>query len=73
MQEPAGYVVNPALIERQIAGSFVYGPSALFLQECTVKDSRIEQTNFDSYDSMRIANTPKVECIIMASGDFGAG
>ena len=33
-----GYAVNPAQIERQIAGSFVYGLSALFYQECTVKD-----------------------------------
>src|SRR5438552_9135887 len=31
-----GYAVKPAQIERQVAGSFVYGLSALFLQECTV-------------------------------------
>jgi len=62
------YAVNPAQIERQIAGSFVYGLSALFFQECTVKDGRIEQTNFDSYNSMRIAQMPKVESIIMPSG-----
>ncbi|KPK19888.1 MAG: aldehyde dehydrogenase [Betaproteobacteria bacterium SG8_41] len=62
------YAVNPAQIERQIAGSFVYGLSALFFQECTVKNGRIEQTNFDSYNSMRIAQMPKVESIIMPSG-----
>ena len=63
----------PAQIERQIAGSFVYGLSALFYQECTVKDGRIEQTNFDTYDSMRISEMPKVECIIMPSGGFWGG
>jgi isoquinoline 1-oxidoreductase subunit beta len=68
-----GHAVNPAQIERQIAGSFVYGLSALFYQECTVKDGRIEQTNFDSYDSMRISDMPKVECIIMPSGGFWGG
>jgi len=47
--------------------------SALFYGECTVKDGRIEQTNFDSYDSMRISDMPKVECIIMASGGFWGG
>jgi isoquinoline 1-oxidoreductase subunit beta len=62
------YAVNPAQIERQIAGSFVYGLSALFYQECTVKNGAIEQTNFDTYDSMRIADMPKVESIIMPSG-----
>src|SRR5436190_697992 len=30
-----GYAVNPAQIERQVSGSFVYGLSALFFQECT--------------------------------------
>jgi len=63
-----GYAVNPAQIERQIAGSFVYGLSALFFQECTVKDGRIEQSNFTNYNSMRIAQMPKVESIIMPTG-----
>jgi isoquinoline 1-oxidoreductase beta subunit len=68
-----GYAVNPAQIERQIAGSFVYGLSGLFMEECTVKDGHIEQTNFHEYDSMRIAQMPKVEAIIMPSGGFWGG
>ena len=68
-----GYVVNPAQIERQIAGSFVYGLSALFYGGCTVKDGRIEQTNFDTYNSMRIDEMPKVESIVMPSGGFWGG
>jgi isoquinoline 1-oxidoreductase beta subunit len=63
-----GYAVNPAQIDRQVAGSFVYGLSALFMQECTVKDGRIEQENFNTYDSMRIAQMPRVESIIMPTG-----
>ena len=63
-----GYAVNPAQIERQVAGSFVYGLSAVFMEECTVKAGRIEQENFHSYDSMRIAQMPKVESIIMPAG-----
>jgi hypothetical protein len=42
----------------------------LLYGECTVKDGRIEQTNFDTYNSMRIAEMPKVESIIMPSGGF---
>jgi isoquinoline 1-oxidoreductase subunit beta len=67
-----GYAVNPAQIERQIAGPFVFGLSALFYQE-PVKDGRIDQTNFDSYNSMRIAEMPKVESIVMPSGGFWGG
>ncbi|MFL4970774.1 MAG: molybdopterin cofactor-binding domain-containing protein [Xanthobacteraceae bacterium] len=62
------FAVNPAQIDRQVAGSFVYGLSALFYQECTVKNGRIEQENFDTYDSMRIAQMPRVESIIMPAG-----
>ena len=68
-----GHAVNPAQIERQIAGSFVYGLSALFMEECTVKAGRIEQTNFNNYDSMRIGQMPKVESIVMPSGGFWGG
>ena len=68
-----GHVVNPAQVERQVAGSFVYGLSGLFYGGCTVKDGRIEQTNFDTYNSMRISEMPKVESIVMPSGGFWGG
>jgi isoquinoline 1-oxidoreductase beta subunit len=68
-----GHAVNPAQIERQIAGSFVYGLSALFYGECTVKNGRIEQENFDTYGSMRISEMPRVEAIVMPSGGFWGG
>jgi isoquinoline 1-oxidoreductase beta subunit len=65
------YAVNPAQIDRQVAGSFVYGLSAMAWQECTVKDGRMAELNFDTYNSMRIAQMPKVESIIMPSGGSG--
>jgi isoquinoline 1-oxidoreductase beta subunit len=68
-----GYVVNPAQVERQIAGSFVYGLSALFYGGCTVKDGKIEQTNFDTFNSMRINEMPKVESVMVPSGGFWGG
>jgi isoquinoline 1-oxidoreductase beta subunit len=63
-----GYAVNPAQIERQVSGSFVYGLSALFMQENTVKDGRIVEDNFHTFPSMRISQMPKVETIIIANG-----
>ena len=47
--------------------------SGLFYGGCTVKDGYIEQTNFDTYNSMRINEMPKVESIIMPSGGFWGG
>ncbi|HEX2654811.1 MAG TPA: molybdopterin cofactor-binding domain-containing protein [Xanthobacteraceae bacterium] len=68
-----GHAVNPAQIERQICGSFVYGLSAALYGECTVKDGQIEQTNFDDYNVLRMDEMPKVEPIVMPSGGFWGG
>jgi len=68
-----GHAVNPAQIERQVAGSFVYGLSAMLYGECTVNGGAIEQTNFDSYNVMRIDEMPKVEVVIVPTGDFWGG
>jgi isoquinoline 1-oxidoreductase beta subunit len=68
-----GHAVNPQQIEAQVEGSFVYGLSAALYSECTVKDGRIVQTNFDTYRVMRIHEMPKVETIVMPSGSFWGG
>ncbi len=68
-----GYAVNPQQIEAQVEGSFVYGLSAALHGECTVKDGRIEQTNFDTYRVLRMDEMPAVETIVVASGGFWGG
>jgi isoquinoline 1-oxidoreductase beta subunit len=68
-----GHMVNPAQIERQVEGSFVYGLSACLYGECTVNGGRMEQENFDSYEVVRMADMPEVETIIMPSGGFWGG
>ena len=68
-----GYAVNPQQIEAQVEGSFVYGLSAALYGECTVKNGRIEQSNFHNYPSLLLADMPKVETNIVASGGFWGG
>ncbi len=68
-----GNAVNPQQIEAQVEGSFVYGLSAALYQECTMKDGRIEQTNFADYPTLKLADMPKVETILMPSGGFWGG
>ena len=68
-----GYAVNPWLIERQVAGSFVYGLSAALYGQITVKDGVVEQTNFDSYNVLRMDEMPKVETALVPSGGFWGG
>jgi isoquinoline 1-oxidoreductase beta subunit len=68
-----GHAVNPQQIEAQIEGSFVYGLTAFLYGDITVKDGRVEQENFDTYQMMRLDQMPAVESIIMPSGDFWGG
>ena len=68
-----GVAVNPQQIEAQVAGSFVYGLSAALYSELTVKDGRVEQENFDTYPSMKLAAMPHVETTVMPSGGFWGG
>lgn len=68
-----GHAVNPAQIERQVEGSFVYGLSAALFGECTVKDGRMVEENFDTYPVVRMEDMPAVETIIMPSGGFWGG
>ena len=68
-----GHVVNPAQIDRQVAGSFVYGLSAALYGEITVKDGAVEQTNFDTYNVMRIDEMPDVETVLVPTNDFWGG
>ncbi len=68
-----GYAVNPQQIEAQVQGSFVYGLSAMLYGGLDVQDGAVVESNFDSYDSMRIADMPKVETILMPSGGFWGG
>ncbi len=63
-----GYAVNPAQIERQVSGSFVYGLSALFEEEITLEKGTVVQKNFDTFNSIRLYQMPKVETIIIQGG-----
>jgi isoquinoline 1-oxidoreductase beta subunit len=68
-----GHVVNPQQIEAQVEGSFAYGLSAALYGECTVKEGRIEQENFNTYPPIKMNEMPKVETIAMPSGGFWGG
>ena len=68
-----GYAVNPQQIEAQVEGSFAYGLSAALFGECTLKDGRIEQDNFNSYPVVQMRHMPAVETVLVPSGGFWGG
>jgi isoquinoline 1-oxidoreductase beta subunit len=68
-----GHVVNPLSVEMQVQGAIVYALTAALYGEITVKDGAAEQSNFDSYEMLRMADAPRVETVIVPSGGFWGG
>ena len=68
-----GYVVNPLSVEMQTQGAVIYALTAALYGEITIKDGGAEQGNFDDYQMLRLADAPKVETVIVPSGDFWGG
>ena len=69
----SGHVVNPLSVEMQTQGAVVYALTAALYGEITVKDGRAEQRNFDEYEMLRLADAPRVETVMVPSGDFWGG
>ena len=61
-----GAVVNPAGVAQQIASGIAFGLSAL-KSGVTIKNGRVEQSNFHQYDVVRMDEMPKVEVHIVPS------
>ena len=68
-----GYVVNPDTVQAQAEGSIVYALTAALYGEITIKDGRVEQTNFGDYDMLLIHQMPKVEAYPVPTGGFWGG
>jgi isoquinoline 1-oxidoreductase subunit beta len=63
-----GHVVHPDQVKAQIESGIVYGLSAALYGEISVKNGRIEQSNFDSYPVVRQADCPTIEVHLALSG-----
>jgi isoquinoline 1-oxidoreductase beta subunit len=68
-----GNVVNPLSIEMQTEGAVIYALTAALSGEITIKNGGVEQSNFDTYEMLRIADAPKVETVLAPSGNFWGG
>jgi isoquinoline 1-oxidoreductase beta subunit len=68
-----GHAVNPSQIEAQVQGSVAFGLTATLYGEMPIKNGRMTNLNFDSYEIMRLAEMPKVETVIVPTYDFWGG
>lgn len=68
-----GLTVNPNTIAAQIEGGAIYGLTAALYGAITFKDGRVEQSNFDNYQALRIEEAPHVETHIIPSAEPPGG
>jgi isoquinoline 1-oxidoreductase beta subunit len=68
-----GTVVNPDTVQAQIQSAVMFGTTAALYGEITLKNGKVEQSNFDSYQILRINEAPQVEVHIVPSSEPPGG
>src|SRR6267142_2127758 len=62
-----GTIVNPDTVQAQIQSGVIFGITAALYGQITLKDGRVEQTNFDTYQILRMNEAPAIEVYIIQS------
>jgi isoquinoline 1-oxidoreductase beta subunit len=68
-----GTVINPDTVRAQIQSAVMFGVTAALHGEITLKEGRVEQSNFDSYQILRMNEAPVVEVYIVQSSEAPGG
>jgi isoquinoline 1-oxidoreductase subunit beta len=68
-----GTVVNPDTVQAQIQSGIIFGATAALHGEITLKNGRVEQTNFDTYQVLRMNEAPAIEVHIVKSTEPPGG
>jgi isoquinoline 1-oxidoreductase beta subunit len=68
-----GVPINPDIITAQMEGGIGFGLGAALYGAITLKDGKVEQSNFDGYQVLRIDAMPKVEVHIVPSTEPPTG
>ncbi|RDY61559.1 xanthine dehydrogenase family protein molybdopterin-binding subunit [Flagellimonas nanhaiensis] len=68
-----GLAVNPSQVKAQIEGSILWGLSATLKDAITVEHGHVQQSNYDTYDLMRISDAPEIDVHIVESTDTPSG
>ena len=68
-----GVVVNPDTVKAQIQSAIIFGVTAVLYGEITLKNGRVEQSNFDNYQMLRIDEAPVIEIDLVPSQEAPGG
>jgi isoquinoline 1-oxidoreductase beta subunit len=68
-----GIAVNPDTIMAQLQGGLIFGLTAGLYGEVTLKNGRVEQSNFNNYRMLRIDQVPPIDVHVIKSGEPPGG
>ena len=68
-----GIIVNPDTVKAQIEGGIILGLTAALFGEITLKNGRVEQSNFNDYRALRINEAPTIEVHLVISAEAPGG
>ena len=68
-----GIIVNPDTVKAQIEGGIILGLTAAQFGEITLKNGRVEQSNFNDYRALRISEAPMIEVHLVISAEAPGG
>jgi len=68
-----GKMVNPNVVRQQLESSIIFGLGAVLYGEITLKDGRVQQSNFHDYQVVRMPESPKIDMYIVDSNEKPAG
>jgi len=68
-----GIAVNPDTIVAQLQGGIIFGLTAALYGEITIKNGRVEQSNFNDYRMLRTDEVPPIDVHVIKSGEAPGG
>jgi isoquinoline 1-oxidoreductase subunit beta len=68
-----GIVVNPDTVKAQIEGGAIFGVSGALYGEVTLKNGRVEQSNFDNFRVLQMDETPAIEVHLVRNRERPGG
>ncbi len=68
-----GHIVNPDIVEAQIQSSVNFGLTAALKSSITIEKGRVQQTNFDTFEVLRMDESPAIDIVLVKSTEKPGG
>ncbi|PUE15379.1 aldehyde oxidase [Limnohabitans sp. MMS-10A-160] len=68
-----GHMVNPDTVEAQLQSSIIFGMGAVLKHQITMANGRVKETNYNTYEPVRMHETPQIDIVLVKSTEKPGG